>query len=215
MTRLVFSRLILFLAGVVFAMAANAAAADPGDPQAIVRSTIEDLRVAVVRDQAVIDQNPNHAVELVDQFVSPHVDTVRSGRLILGKHWREATPEQQQQFIENFKRLLLRTYAINVTDYTDVNITYLQSTRGGDNPPLAEVRTRISLPGKEPLNIDYRMIQADGTWKVYDVLAEGVSLVASFRSGVDAEIQQYGMDGLITRLSEKTNKPLTSTNGTN
>lgn len=211
MTKLIFSRLLLLLGGgIVFVIAANAAAIDPGDPQAIVRATIEDLRAAVVRDKAVIDQDPNHAVELVDQIVSPHVDTVRSGRLILGKHWREATPEQQQKFIDNFKRLLLRTYAINVTDYTDVNIAYLQTTRGNDNPSLAIVRTRITLPGKEPANIDYRMIQTDGTWKVYDVLANGISIVATFRTGVDAEIQQYGIDGLNTRLSDKTQKPLTN-----
>ncbi|HTT09215.1 MAG TPA: ABC transporter substrate-binding protein [Gammaproteobacteria bacterium] len=211
MAKLVFSRLLMLFAATVFAVAANAAADGSGDPQAVIRGTVEDLRTAVLRDKAIIDSDPNHAVELVDQIVSPHVDTVRSGRLILGKHWREATPEQQQQFIDNFKRLLLRTYAINVSDYTDVSIAYLQTTHG-DDPALAVVRTRISVPGKQQLNIDYRMIKTDGGWKVYDVLADGVSIVVTFRTGVDTEIQQYGMDGFITRLSERSSKPLTTSN---
>lgn len=208
MIEFVRSRWMLLFTALLFA-AAHAATDGAGDPQAVIRATIEDLRAAVLRDKSAIDSDPNHAVELVDQIVSPHVDTVRSGRLILGKHWREATTDQQRQFIDDFKRLLLRTYAINVSDYTDVSITYLQTSRDTD-PSLAVVRTRVSVPGKNPLNIDYRMIQTEGGWKVYDVLAGGVSIVATFRSGVDTEIQQYGMEGFITRLSEKGSKPLTA-----
>ncbi|MCC6713889.1 MAG: ABC transporter substrate-binding protein [Gammaproteobacteria bacterium] len=180
------------------------------DPQALVRDTIEKLRAAVLRDKAAIEGDPNRAVAVVDEIVSPHVDATRSGRLILGKHWRTATPEQRQQFIDLYRRLLLRTYAIHVSDYTDVGVDYLATMPLGEEGKDAVVRTRVMRPGKDAANVDYRMTRSGSGWKVYDVVANGVSIVVSFRSGVDAEIQQFGIDGLITRLAERVQRPLTN-----
>jgi len=180
------------------------------DPQALVRDTIEKLRAAVLRDKAAIEGDPNRAVAVVDEIVSPHVDATRSGRLILGKHWRTATPDQRQQFIDLYRRLLLRTYAIHVSDYTDVGVDYLATMPLGEEGKDAVVRTRVMRPGKDAANVDYRMTRSGSGWKVYDVVANGVSIVVSFRSGVDAEIQQFGIDGLITRLAERVQRPLTN-----
>lgn len=207
--RFVLVSLLFALAG-SFAVSATAAQSSyAGDPKALVESTIEELRAAVVRDKALIDRDPNRAIELVDRIVSPHVDTTRSGKLILGRHWREATPEQRKQFIDNYKRLLLRTYAIHVSDYTDVGITYLPTVTAGEDGKEAVVRTRVRRPGKEPADVNYRMARTDAGWKVYDVVANGVSIVVSFRSAVDEEIKQFGIDGLISRLVAKVQRPLT------
>lgn len=193
------------------AFAAAAAESDAGDdPQALVHDTIEKLRAAVLRDRAAIEGDPDRAVEIVDGIVSPHVDAARSGRLILGKHWGAATPGQRQEFIELYKRLLLRTYAIHVSDYTDVQVSYLSTLPLGEHGSEAVVRTRVTRPGRDPANVDYRMIRTESGWKVYDVVANGVSIVVTFRSGVDAEIRQFGIDGLITRLAEKMQRPLTN-----
>jgi phospholipid transport system substrate-binding protein len=162
----------------------------------------------VIRDRAAIDGDPNRALTVVDQIVSPRVNTTRAGRLILGKHWRAATPVQRQQFIDLYKRLLLRTYAIHVTDYTDVEIDYLPTLPAGPDRKEVVVRTRVRQPGRDIANVDYRMAPTDSGWMVYDVVANGVSIVVSFRSAVDAEIQQYGIDGLIARLAEKVQRPI-------
>jgi phospholipid transport system substrate-binding protein len=180
------------------------------DPQALVNETIEELRAAVLRDKVAIESDPDRALAVVDEIVSPHVDATRSGRLILGKHWRAATPEQRQQFIDLYRRLLLRTYAIHVSDYTDVAVSYLSTIPLGEEGNEAVVRTRVTRPGKDPANVDYRMTRTESGWKVYDVVANGVSIVVSFRSGVDAEIQQFGIDGLISRLAERVQRPLTN-----
>jgi phospholipid transport system substrate-binding protein len=169
------------------------------DPQLLVHDTIEMLRATVIRDRAAIDGDPNRALTVVDQIVSPRVNTTRAGRLILGKHWRAATPVQRQQFIDLYKRLLLRTYAIHVTDYT---------LPAGPDRKEVVVRTRVRQPGRDIANVDYRMAPTDSGWMVYDVVANGVSIVVSFRSAVDAEIQQYGIDGLIARLAEKVQRPI-------
>ncbi|MGQ0657116.1 MAG: MlaC/ttg2D family ABC transporter substrate-binding protein [Chromatiales bacterium] len=212
MVRFVVLRLLLLMAGsIALATAATAATADTdgsGDPQALVRAKIEELRAAVLRDEALIGSDPNQAIVLVDQIVSPHVDTARSGRLILGKHWRNATTTQRQQFIDNFRRLLLRTYAVHVSDYADAEIVYLPSSQASTDGNLAVVRTRVTRGGKPPANVDYRMYQTEDGWKVFDVVVNGISIVVTFRSAIDAEIQQYGIDGLIARLIAKNQKPL-------
>jgi len=188
---------------------ATAATEAAGDPQELVRTTIETLRAAVLRDKAVIDSDPNHAIVLVDRIVSPHVDTGRAGKLILGKHWRNATPTQRQQFVENFQRLLLRAYAVHVSDYADVEVVYLPTIEASSDRKLMVVRTRVTQAGKPPANVDYRVSETSDGWKVFDVVVNGISIVATFRATVDAEIQQYGLDGLIARLAAKVQKPLT------
>jgi phospholipid transport system substrate-binding protein len=203
------ARRLLFslLCGIVLpAVAADSSASD--DPQMLVHDTIEALRTTVIRDKELIDGDANRALVIVDRIVSPHVNTTRAGRLILGKHWRAATPTQRQQFIDNFKRLLLRTYAIQATNYTNVEVDYLPSMPVGQDGKEVVVRTRVNQPGKPTADVHYRMARTDAGWKVYDVVANGVSIVVSFRSAVDAEINQYGIDGLISRLAEKVQRPI-------
>lgn len=204
---------LVVLPSVVLALCMAALPADAetdayNDAQTLVRTKVEELRSAVLRDAQLIAADPNHAIVLVDQIVSPHIDAARSGKLILGKHWRDATASQRQGFIDNFKRLLLRTYAIHVSDYTDAQVVYLPPIEAGSDGEETMVRTRVTRGGKPPADVNYRMHRTETGWKVYDVLVDGISIVASFRSAVDAEIGQYGIDGLISRLSAKVDKPL-------
>lgn len=186
------------------------AEAQADDAANVVRSTIEELRAAVTRDEEQIESDPDQAMVLVDRIVSPHVDVQRASRLILGRHWRTATPAQQEQFVGNFKRLLLRTYAVHVSDYADAQVKYLSAATTGNDGTQAIVRTRVSRPAKEPAGVDYSMQRTDAGWMVYDVVVNGISIVSTFRSAVDAEIREYGIDGLIARLAAKTEKPLSS-----
>ncbi len=181
-----------------------------GSPRELVERTTDELRTAVIREQEAINKGPNRAIHLVDRIVSPHVDTIRVSKWILGKHWRRATPEQQQQFIDAYRKLLLRIYALRVGDYTDVEVTYLPVRNNNDKGTLVTVRTQVSHQGKPPTRIDYRLLQKEGTWKVYDVITEGISIVATFRAAVDAEVRNYGIDGLIARLNAKNAQPLSS-----
>jgi phospholipid transport system substrate-binding protein len=181
-----------------------------GSPRELVERTTEELRTAVIREQEAIKKDPNRAIDLVDRIVSPHVDTIWVSKWILGKHWRRATPEQRQQFIDAYRKLLLRIYAVRVGDYTDVEVTYLPVRTNNDKGTRVTVRTQVSHQGKSPVRIDYRLHQKESTWKVYDVIAEGISIVATFRAAVNAEVRNYGIDGLIARLNVKNAQPLSS-----
>lgn len=174
-----------------------------GSPRELVERTTGELRTAVIREQDAIKKDPNRAIHLVDRIVSPHVDTIRVSKWILGKHWRRATPEQRQQFIDAYRKLLLRIYALRVGDYTDVEVTYPPVRTNNNKGTLVTVRSLVSHQGKLPIRIDYRLHQKEGAWKVYDVIAEGISIVATFRAVVDAEVRKYGIDGLIARINAK------------
>lgn len=187
---------------------AGAEAVPAGEAQQLIERRVEELRVAVVQDEEGIKRDPNRAMALVDRIVSPTVDTIRIGKLILGKHWQTATPEQRQQFVDGYRKLLLRTYAVHVSDYADVKVAYLPLRSASRERGPVMVRTQVSHGNKPPINVDYRLYQNDGAWKVFDVAADGISLVATFRSSVDAVVQRVGIDGLIADLNAKNQQPI-------
>lgn len=195
--------LILALGGGA-AMAARAApeAGGTGDPRELVESTTDVLLATFDRERDAIRADPTHAYGIVARILSPHVDYERITRLILGRHWRRISPEQRQRFMEEFRALQIRSYALAALDYTDVGIRYLptrETPRGNE----ARVRTQVLRSQGRPVAVDYRLHREDGRWKVYDVLVEGVSLVVSFRASMGSRIEQAGIDGVIRQLRRK------------
>jgi len=174
-----------------------------GDPQALVRETTERLLSAIAEARAQIEENPGVAHELVDEIVTPHVDLERAARWILGPHWRQASERQRGRFVEEFRRMLLRTYATALTDHTDQRVHYL-ATRPGRSDSDALVRTAIPRGDGPPVAVDYRMHRNDGSgWLVYDVIIEGVSMVTTYRTTFGQEVRQGGLDALIERIAAK------------
>lgn len=188
-------------------LAAGASAADvppPADGQAVIETTVEALRGALAADPALTrGERPDDVVELVARHVLPHVDEQTSGRMILGRYWREASPEQRRRFIDGYRDLLLRTYATHATDYLNAEVEILSSALAGTKGKVLQVRTRVTRPGKPVASVDYRMIARSGEWKVFDAVVQGVSLVSTLRNAVAQEIQRHGIDGLNARLEAK------------
>jgi phospholipid transport system substrate-binding protein len=172
-------------------------------PKELIKQSTEQLLAAVEQNRETIRQDPSQAINLVDEILSPHIDFERVTRLILGKYWRQITPEQRTRFIEEFSDYQLRTYAVALTDHTGVEVTYLP-TRPSGREDRAMVRTLIPKKDGTHISVDYRLLLDNGgQWKVYDVIVEGVSLLTSYRATIGAEIERYGIEGLIQRLSEK------------
>lgn len=190
------------------AVLATAVPVPDGDPQALVHSTIEQLREAVRRERDSIERNPAAVIALVDKYLVPHIDMRMAARLIMGKHWRTASEAQRQAFTSAFQELLLRTYAVHARDYADAEIDYLSTLPVDENGTRVEVRTRVIRPGKPPARVDYRMVAANGAWKAFDAVINGISIVSTFRAGINEEIRHYGIDGLIERLTAKNQQPM-------
>src|SRR5574337_720031 len=146
------------------------------DSPAKVVQSVADSVVAVLAEK---DLTTAQKREKVQTIVYAHFDFTTLSRLVLARNWKQLSPEQQQQFVEEFKRHLSMTYGKNVETYNNERavVTGDRAETGGD----WTVKTKIVRPGAQDILVDYRLRQEQGEWKVIDVIIEGVSLVANFR----------------------------------
>lgn len=172
------------------------------DALGLVRDTTTALFAAVEAHGSPLTEDPVKARELVEEFITPHVDLEGFSRLVLGKHWRRATPEQRERFLAQFHELMLRTYATAVTSYTGIEINYLPM-REESRENFATVRTVIPRTDGEGVKVDYRLHCRNNVWKLFDVSIAGVSMVTTYRSAFSSEVQKSGLDGLIKVLEQK------------
>lgn len=171
-------------------------------PDVLARNTTNEVVEIVKRDREIRSGNAQKIYELVDAKVLPHFDFRQMTQLAVGRNWAQATPEQQQRLVAEFRALLVRTYAASISSVADYKIDFKPlRMRPGDTD--VTVSTEVSRPGSTPITIDYRMErQADG-WKVYDVLVDNVSLVTTYRNSFNAEVRKGGIDGLIAALARR------------
>ncbi len=129
--------------------------------------------------------------KLVDEILLPHFDTDYSARLVLGKHWRNATPEQRQRFVDAFYQSLLRNYGSALAEFTADRMTVLPF-RGDLATGQAVVRTEVKRSNGRACRSTTRCARRPQGWKAWDVTIEGISYVRNFRNDVGAEIDQKG-----------------------
>ncbi len=172
------------------------------DALALVRDSTNQLFAAAKAYDGVLRKNPARAGELIDEFITPHVDLRGFSKLVLGKYWRRATPEQQKRFLTHFHALTLRIYATALTANTDIPIEYLPM-REESRENFATVRTVIPLADGGRVKVNYRLYCRNNVWKLFDVNIAGISMVITIRSALLAEVKKSGLDGLIKVLEQK------------
>jgi phospholipid transport system substrate-binding protein len=182
----------------------DAVAEDLQPPQQVIQSVSTQLQQKL-RDKS-FTRNFADVTQFVSGVISLHTDFDRIAPLVLGKHWKTATTDEQQRFKQEFKTLLVRTYSRAFVEYNDWTIRFLPlEMPEGANKVI--VKTEILQPGRQPVGVHYRMLLSKGDWKVYDILIDGVSLVTNYRSSFSEEIQTKGslsavIDGLVKRNAE-------------
>jgi len=170
-------------------------------PQQVIQETSDAVKQALREYDYKLDLPK--ATRIVKEILEPHVDVDRAALLILGKHWRTATPQQRERFKNEFRMLLIRTYTTAFNEYRDWNIRYLPLQSPLEDKK-AVVRTEILQSGAKPVAVDYRMVDAGGSWKVYDVLIEGISLVQNYRTTFSEDIARTGsLDSVIEELARR------------
>ena len=155
-------------------------------------------------DKSLQSGNLPKVVALVDSKIMPNVDFQRMTASAAGPAWRKATPEQQKSLQEEFKILLVRTYAGALSQVSDQEIA-LKPLRAAAEDKEVVVRTEIRGRG-EPVQLDYRLQKTPGQgagWKIYDLNVMGVWLVETYRGQFAQEINAKGIDGLIASLAER------------
>ena len=176
---------------------------------AFIKRLTDELLATVKADKSILSGDINKISALVDQRVMPHVNFQRMTASAVGPGWRQATPEQQKRLQEEFKALLVRTYAGAVNQVNDQTIV-VKPLRASPDDKEVIVRTEVRGKG-EPTQLDYRVEKAPDApsgWRIYNLNVLGVWLVDNYRTQFAAEVNAKGVDGLIASLAErnKTNR---------
>jgi phospholipid transport system substrate-binding protein len=171
-------------------------------PQELMQDTAQRIVDALDQDREGYRKDPERIDKLVDTVLLPHFDTQYSAQLVLGKHWRAATPEQRQRFIDAFYHSLLNKYGKALADFTSDRMTILPF-KGDASEGRAIVRTEVTTDDGTRVPVNYTMRATPEGWKAWDVTIEGISYVKSFRTDIGAEIDQRGLDAVISRLESE------------
>ena len=174
------------------------ATAGPG-PSEVVQAAAQGMLKDLDKDRAGYKRDPAKVGQLVDKYLLPHFDTEYSARLVLGKYWRTATPEQRQRFINAFYHSLLGNYGAALADFTSDRLKIYPSTVDPAKP-IATVRTEVKRDNGDRVAVNYYMHQTPEGWKAWDVVIDGISYVNSYRTDFGAQIEQQGIDAVIKRL---------------
>lgn len=174
-------------------------------PDAVVKETADGVVNRIKSEKSVLDANPERIYDLVHELVIPHFDFISMSKWVLGKNWKSANEAQRNQFIEQFKTLLVRTYARALLEYSGQEIKYFPVEQKPQSK-LAVVKTELTSAGAQPFPVAYRMHQQNEEWKVVDVTVDGVSLVSTYRGSFATQIKKNGFDALIKDLADKNEK---------
>jgi phospholipid transport system substrate-binding protein len=189
------------LAAASLSMSSLVQAADEA-ADVFIKRVSSDILEAIKADKSIRNGDINKIIVLVDQRVMPNVNFLRMTASAVGPGWRQATPEQQKRLQEEFKTLLVRTYAGALGQVSDQTIAVKPLRAAADDK---EVMVRTEVRGKgDPIQLDYRVEKtADGSWKVYNMNVMGIWLVENYKTQFAQEINAKGVDGLIASLVDR------------
>lgn len=190
----------------LFTLSVVAQADETIEPQVLVERAVDKMLQALNDNQRQLLENPNIIYGLVKDILLPDFDFDKMSKLALGKNWRKASEPQRAEFTEEFRLLLVRTYSTAMLEYSHQEIRTLPFH--GD---LATKKVRVGMEILQAGGPSIPMVSAlylnkEGSWKVYDIKIDGISLVTTYRSTFSSQIRSDGMEKLIEKLAKKNEK---------
>ena len=182
----------------------GAAMAEDEAPDVMIKRLSVDVLDTIKADKALRGGDMTKLVALVDERIMPSVNFQRMTASAVGPAWRQATPEQQKRLQDEFKILLVRTYAGALAQVSTQTIA-MKPLRASPEDKEVLVRTEIRGVG-DPIQLDYRLEKTPGQgtgWRIYNLNVLGVWLVETYKSQFAQEINAKGLDGLIVSLSDR------------
>lgn len=189
------------LAGTAAAQSQQVNAKAP--PNEFVKTVADNALAALRADPKAKSGDLNRINALVDEYILPYVNLEKTTRLAAGRHWRQATQEQQNELVDAFKNTLISTYSGALEQADDVSEITPLPFRGDPEANDVVVRTRLSQRNGPAVNTDYRMENTPSGWKIYDLNVEGIWLIQNYRNQFSQQIAQNGIDGLIKALNQR------------
>jgi len=170
------------------------------EPAELIRITSEELLGKFTANRTSYEVDRQSLYDMVRSVAIPHFDFDRMTKIVLGKHYADATVEQRKQFSDEFQTLLLRTYSQALFQYSGEKIKYIPAMPYRND---VIVRAEIDVDAAVPVRLEYFLGKKDGDWKVFDVRIDGISLVTTFRKSYNTAISRNGLPVLIADLQKK------------
>jgi phospholipid transport system substrate-binding protein len=185
---------------VVLVLAVGVAPMAAGTPTAAIKTTIKQMFVILNDEELKTPGRAEERRQQLEKVIGNRIAYDEMAKRSLGPQWAQLNEEERQEFVRLYAQLLRDTYSSRFDRYSDEKVEFLQETLQGD---YAEVRTRLTS-SKFTLDVDYRMLQRAGDWRVYDIVVDGISLVHSYREQFTKIIRTYSYEELVTKLRQKT-----------
>ena len=183
-----------------------ATAAEILSPEQVIATTADSFATLVATRYAELEADLDGDYALIGEHLLPRFDLVSACHLILRNHWKTATPEQKQRFVDAFYRFLLASYGTALLEFRHDTVKVLPQ-EGGTAGASTRVRTKLTLTDGSMFNVDFYMRLDDRGWRVVDVIAEGISYVRTYRSEFGLEIRAGSLDALTARLEDVAGGP--------
>jgi len=174
------------------------------DPLDIIKSITDKVLSRVESDKEQLRDNPGEMYNLVSDLVFPNFDFTVMSRFVLGSYWDEAEVKQKGEFIDQFRKLLVRTYASALLEFSNQTIEY-PSDKNVVKEKTAKIVQEVITQG-ESVTVVYRLHNNKEKWMAFDVSVSGVSLVKTYRGSFMSIIETEGLEQLINSLKEKNKK---------
>jgi phospholipid transport system substrate-binding protein len=176
--------------------------AGSADPVNLLQSIADNMIRELKANKATLKSKPQIVYKLAYRYVVPHADMPEMSKRVLSPQvWDQATPEQRSRFQKQFTTLLIRTYASALTSYQDQTIKFYPVRGDYQSMSSVEVSSDIVSPSSDPVHVTYRMLRVGGSWELYDMSVEGVSLIESFRSQFADILATGNMEVLLSRMT--------------
>jgi len=167
------------------------------DPMSVVKATVNQA-LEVLRDKSTpLAQRQDK----LRQIVAATFDFTEMAKSALGYHWKQITTAQQQEFTTAFVAFIEDSYLSKINDYSGQQVNFLRASNEGAQ--YAQVNTDIVQPKGEAIHVNYRLLQEDSTWKIYDVTVDAISIIANYRNQFNRVMNNKGYDTLISDLKSK------------
>jgi len=171
-------------------------------PDVLVKNVTTEVIELIAKDKEIRSGNRARLIPVIEAKVLPHFSFASMTSLAMGQNWNKANPEQKKRLIEEFKTLLVRTYASALAAYSEQRFDF-RPLRAKPTDTDVTVNVRVMQSGAQPVAIDYSMEKTAAGWKVYDVMVGGVSLVANYRTEFNNTVRESGIEGLIKNMQAK------------
>jgi phospholipid transport system substrate-binding protein len=181
---------------------ATAQIVDDKGPNELIESVAQTLLNELDGHREELKREPQKIRALVDEYLLPYFDTEYAARLVLARHWRDATPEQRKRFVDAFYQSMLQNYGEALLEFTPDRLTILPF-RGDPDDKRATVRTEVVRDNGTRVPVNYTLRRTPEGWKAWDVTIEGISYIKSFRTDFGSEIDQKGLEAVIERLESQ------------